>query len=132
MTMRKIVVATSLAIMALMIGSVFIATNTTVKLFLFLSMLIFGAGLLIAYLFQAWSDHKELQEEVDQLRRESTVDRALGQARIGRLEVSVERIKERMYSDLAVRSMDLDNPAFANALNQFMIESATTADGHDG
>jgi hypothetical protein len=128
---RKIVVSASLAIILLLTASIFIATNTTVKLFLFIALVIFGSGLVILYLFQTWSDHKALQSEIDQLRRECAVDRALDEARIGRLEASVGRIKEMMYSELAVRSMNLDSSGFSDALNQF-LEKAATAEGHDG
>ena len=132
MARRRITSFVSLAVVSLLIAASFIATNEAVKIVLFLSILIMATALIVAYIFQGRADFEALQAEEDQLRAESEADRALAAARAGRVEVRLEYLKRDLYSELAVRSMALDDSGFSDAMNQLLIESVSSTEPRDG
>lgn len=118
-----------LLITLLLVGATFFVTNSGAKKFLYLSIPAVAIIVIIAYIFVSWADHDRLREEVDQLRREFTIYREIDRGRVRRLEGDLAQVKAKLYSELAVRSMDLKDSDFAEALNQFLSTSMGDRDG---
>ena len=109
----------------LVVATMFISDGQIRKL-LFYSVLITALVVIVVYILITAADHERLREEVrleiDQVRRQYQVDRALIGSTLGILDADLKQIRKRVFADITLQSAELDEAEFASAISHWLTE----------